>query len=195
MCWHFRWFLMDFSVFYLGGSVLLCLAGSGSKKMREERTRGREAGSCWIQWGIQGTVLLGVKAKVRGQGRIGVHLMRYLDQSLCNKWSRSRTEVWDFGWSDEACSFWEAGASYAYPLSRVPPGASLWWAVPASRESEVHVEERRVVSGSVSLCKGLLFPLPLKFSLFRKKSLMGWLQRCHLIIFKILQRLPWRSSG
>lgn len=33
---------MDFSVFYLGGSVLLCLDGSGSKKMREERTRGEK---------------------------------------------------------------------------------------------------------------------------------------------------------
>lgn len=126
------------------------------RRYGEDRTQGTESGSCWTQ----GTVLLGVKAKVRTQGRVGVTSRKYLDQSLGNKWPSSRTVIWDFGWRDGAWNFWEAGASCGYLLPRVPSGASLWWAISASRESESHLEERDVVSNSVSVCKGATFSSP-----------------------------------
>lgn len=150
-----------------GGSALLCLAGSGSSKIREEKTQGGEARSRWIQWGIQGTVLLGVKAKIRSQGRVGVNFMRYTDQSLVN---RSRTGVWEFEGRNETLSFWEAGPSDTHPL--VPACDGLCW--PPRRVGAGERRERWFLAARLFV-KGLLFPLSHKFSLFGKKSLTGWL--------------------
>ena len=149
-----------------GGSVLLCLAGSGSSKMREEKTQGRKSGSRWIQWGIQGRVLLGVKAKIRSQGRVGVSFMRYIDQSLV---TRSRTGVWEFEGRNETLSFWEAGP-YAHPLVPACDGLCR----PPGRVGARQRRERWFLTASLFV-KGLLFPLSRKFSLFGEKSLTGWL--------------------
>ena len=149
-----------------GGSALLCLAGSGSSKMREEKTQGRVTGSRWIQWGIQGTVLLGVKAKVRSQGRVGVNFMRYIDQSLVN---RSRTGVWEFEGRSET-KFLGGWAFYIHPLVPACDGLCR----PPGREWARQRKERWFLAVCLFV-KGLLFPLSRKFSLFGRKSLTGWL--------------------
>lgn len=175
---------MDFSVFHLGALYCSDWLIQGIPRWRR-KDPGKRGWKLLDSVRSLEAVMAGVKTKVQGQGRVGVCLMRCPDQSLRSQWSRSRTGVWGFGWTNGAWSFWEAGTPSAYPLPKVTADGSLWRACTSTGACGGHVDKTEVVLATRLSAKGLLLPLLLWCSLFGRKSLASWLRICHLIIFNV----------